>query len=365
MGEDEDPRVGKIHKLLTGARPKRRPGQPGKAGQISVNGDSNVVGDGNRVTVIRAERIVHRTKVVPVPGKEHITEEQMFRLGEKVREIVRLEELAKRKPDANLYRKVWGALNRRIRVRSSRLIPHGKFDQAERFLGEWIGRLGNTATAKRKDPEGQRKRFLAYINTNIKKLAVEERVRDYMAIHFATRSLRELGIDQLQRVYQYVAGLKRRNLVGAFLAGLVALGCASAWAGDAYPPSMFLGQLEAQFGGKRTKCQDSKGECWEWASKTKWQDAIVIASKGGQFDQVILSAFLQGDWRPENRAQSAAFMREAIGMLAYRCDTAATELAAAVGSLAVKGEKAVTCDRDQIALKRRSEVLMILNVNSE
>ncbi|MEO5338651.1 MAG: hypothetical protein H7841_17460 [Magnetospirillum sp. WYHS-4] len=131
---------------------------------------------------------------------------------------------------------------------------------------------------------------------------------------------------------------------------------------------MFIGQLEAQFGGKRVKCQDSKGECWEWASKTRRQDATVIASRGGQFgqfDQVILAAVLQGDWRPENRAQSSAFMREAIAMLAYRCDAAARELAAAVGPLPVEGEKAVTCGHDRLALKRRSEVLMVLDVNGE
>ena len=52
--------------------------------------------------------------------------------------------------------------------------------------------------------------MIAYIHVNMAKFNIEGRVRDYMEQHFGVRSLSDLpGLLALERVYHYVAGIKK------------------------------------------------------------------------------------------------------------------------------------------------------------
>lgn len=174
---------------------------------ITVNaGDGDGNGIGN--TIIKTERVTRRIIARPVPGDEHINEAQVRRLHDLKDEILKLEAIAKRDPAT--AQRVWGALNAKMGVGAMRMIPLAKFKAAEKFLLSWIAQLTDRPTVKRKAPETVEKKRITFIQTNMKKLDCEEKVRDYMEKHFGVRSLKELpDLDALERVYRYVAGLKK------------------------------------------------------------------------------------------------------------------------------------------------------------
>ncbi|MBF0334598.1 MAG: hypothetical protein HQL40_13295 [Alphaproteobacteria bacterium] len=186
--------------LIDGSRPGAA-----AAGAVTITGDGVVVGDGNRVVVIKTEKVIRRVRAVPVPGDEHITEAQVAKLHELVRQIVEMEQLVKRSPASK--DRVWGALNRRMCVGAMRMIPVEKFPAAEKYLREWLGRLNSTKTAVKRDPEHQKKRIIA-IQTVMKRHGLEERVRGYMRKTFCCGSLKELDHEALERVYRYSMRIK-------------------------------------------------------------------------------------------------------------------------------------------------------------
>lgn len=185
------------------AKPARKPRRKPDP-KVSVQGDGNIVGNNN--TYIKTEKHINKVRATPRPGEEHITEDQVARLRDLKDEILRLEQLAKKKPAT--HQTVWASLNKRMNVGAMRMIPIGKFKAAEKYLLSWIGRLTRTKSVQNKDPDTVRRRRIAYIQTNMKQLGIEDRVRDYMERHYGVRSLKELP-DQaaIERVYQY-AGLK-------------------------------------------------------------------------------------------------------------------------------------------------------------
>ncbi|NYZ17021.1 hypothetical protein HL658_31145 [Azospirillum sp. RWY-5-1] len=184
-------------------RPRRRK----SATSIGVSGDNNIVGNNNTVTVIKTDRIIKREIVKPQPGVEHITEEQFAKLRNLIDEIIRVESLTKRDPAT--HQRVWGALARKMDVVSNRMIKFEKFPAAEMFLRQWLGRL-STAKSVIKYDDGLRTRRIKYIQTNMKVLLIEDQVRKYMMSKFGAQSLTELDQPQLDQVYRYIAGLKRR-----------------------------------------------------------------------------------------------------------------------------------------------------------
>lgn len=203
---DDDNKKGEIIDFLTAKSRIKNPQHVDKS--IKIKGNDNIVGNNN--TIIKTER--HTTKVTakPEPGKEHIDETQVRRLHDLKDEIVRLEQLAKRNPAT--HQRVWSALNKHMRVGSMRMIQHRQFKKAEKYLLTWIGQLTARPAVNKKDPEGVRKRRIAYIQINMKKLDIEDRVRDYMEDRYNVRSLKELpDMAALERVYRYVAGIKSSN----------------------------------------------------------------------------------------------------------------------------------------------------------
>lgn len=183
-----------------------KPRAPAAGTTVTVTGDGNIVGDGN--VVVHTTKLTQRTKAEPKPGTEHIDEDQVFRIKQLVDEIVRLEATLKRDPAT--FQAVYKALNNRCRVGAMRMIPRASFPVAENFLRQWIGRLSNARSAPKKDSDWRRRR-IAYIKTNERKLGLELDVRRYLTEKFEVTSLTELDDAQLQQVYQFVSGLKRRS----------------------------------------------------------------------------------------------------------------------------------------------------------
>lgn len=205
---DEEKKA-KVVSLITGAT-KPQPARRRNAAQgvvVKINardGDGHGIGN----TIIKTEKVVNKTVAKPQHGVEHITEDQVRRLHDLKDEILKLEAAGKRTPATHMT--VWGALNKKMGVGAMRMIPLGKFKAAENYLLTWIGRLMDGAAVQKKAPDTVEKRRIAYIQTNMKKLDIEERVRDYMEKNFGVRSLKELpNLAALERVYRYVAGVKK------------------------------------------------------------------------------------------------------------------------------------------------------------
>jgi len=188
---------------------KRAPSRAKPVAQPSItinagNGDGNGIGN----TIIKTERVTNKTIATPKPGDEHITEEQVRKLHDLKDEILKLEKLGKRDPAT--AQRVWAALNKAMGVGAMRMIPAAKFRAAEKYLQSWIGRLMDGKTVQKKAAGAVESRRIAYIQTNMKKLDIEERVRDYMAKHFQVRLLKDLpDPSAMERVYRYVASVKR------------------------------------------------------------------------------------------------------------------------------------------------------------
>lgn len=211
MSEEE--KKNKIVKLIKEAsdgekksprRPRKKPDTPASIIVKTGNGDGNGIGN----TIIKTERITHRTVATPKPGDEHITEEQVRKLHDLKDDILKLEAAGKKNPATP--QRVWAALNKAMGVGAMRMIPAAKYRAAEKYLQTWIGRLMDGKAVQKKAASTVESKRIAFIQTNMKKLDIEERVRNYMEKHYQVRSLKELpNLAALERVYRYVAGIKK------------------------------------------------------------------------------------------------------------------------------------------------------------
>jgi hypothetical protein len=178
---------------------------------MTVTGGTNVnvgtVQSGARVTQINTQRHIEKTVANVKPGEAHITDEQAAMLHALVDEIVKTEVRLKKNPRS--HRSVWGALNAHCKAPAYRLIKTEDFQKAQKYLHQWMGRLGSMASAPVKNGDAWRKRKYAYIKINCKNdTAALER---YVARNFQTTSLTELDNQQLEQTYRYVAGRKNKN----------------------------------------------------------------------------------------------------------------------------------------------------------
>lgn len=171
---------------------------------VSVNGDGNIVGNGN--ILVKTEKLVHRPRVTVTPGIGCITSEQGAILYRLVHEIFALETIARKKPQ--YLGSIWHAVNTLCGVTSYKEIPCEKFSKAEKYLRQWLGRLSSTKTAKKSDPDWRRRK-LAYIHTNVKKMNCDDKLRNLLRDKYGVESLVKISDDDLGAVYSTVASWKQ------------------------------------------------------------------------------------------------------------------------------------------------------------
>ncbi|MBC7953144.1 MAG: ORF6C domain-containing protein [Rhodospirillaceae bacterium] len=172
----------------------------------SVVGDTVAVGDNNVIVINQAParpRVVAKVE----PGAEHISDVQAAKLHELVGQIVDLEAKIKKRPTT--FKAVWTSLNSHCKVPSYRLIPSANYSRAEKYLRMWIGRITSAASAPRKTGAEWRKRQYAYIFTNVKQLALSDKLNKLLTAAYGVESVSNLSDDDLRKVYQSVAAWKR------------------------------------------------------------------------------------------------------------------------------------------------------------
>lgn len=175
----------------------------------SIHGGHNIIGNQGGVHI----QVQARPKVVVVvqPPTGSVDEPQKLRLRELVREIVALEKVARRQPKA--FAQVWFAFQQKLRVTSYQLLPADRFDEAEAWLLQWRARLSGTKSARKTGAPWRKGRY-AYIHAAAKELGRADDLPTHLAERYDGRGLSELSDDELQAVYQTVAGWKqaaRRN----------------------------------------------------------------------------------------------------------------------------------------------------------
>lgn len=205
----EEEKIAKVVSLIKESAPSSRKPRAKAVAPVSITitaGSGDGIGVGN--TIIKTERVTHRTVATPKPGDEHITEAQVRKLHDLKDDILKLEAVGKKDPATP--QRVWAALNKAMGVGAMRMIPAAKYRAAEKYLQTWIGRLMDGKAVQKKAASTVESKRIAYIQTNMKKLDIEERVRDYMEKNYQVRSLKDLpDMAALERVYRYVAGIKK------------------------------------------------------------------------------------------------------------------------------------------------------------
>lgn len=172
---------------------------------ISIAGDNSGIVAGRDVIINQAQQPRQKVRAVVAVTEEHLSDQQRFDIKRLVDDIVKLEASVRQKPKG--YPAVWNSLKARFRVSEYKLIPRCDYQEAEKYLRSWIGRLSSMKTAPKKDVNW-RKRKLAFIHTNCKKYDLEPKMREFINHKFGAVSLAQLTDDDLIAVYNAVSRWK-------------------------------------------------------------------------------------------------------------------------------------------------------------
>ena len=209
MATDDDS-AKKLRLILGGAKPstskpKRAPPKP-QPGVIHIDGNGNVVGDGNTIN----HGPIPRPKVIaqPKPGVEHITDTQAAALLALVNEIVEISTLLKSRPTK--HQGLWLALNAAMGVPSYRLIPAHKFQDAKTWLERQRAILRGMKSAPKK-LVGFRGSVIGAIHARAREFeGGDERRKAYMLKKFQTDTMTECSDSQVEMIRKHVFGWKRK-----------------------------------------------------------------------------------------------------------------------------------------------------------
>ncbi len=187
--------------------------------EVVVTGDSNIVAGGSGTVNINApvhtgdvyqNTTIKRTfKYVYKPGD--LTDEQASVIKGLVDEIVGWEKQVKQKPSSHAA--VYNALKKRYKVVYYRNIHENIFSEAVGYLKKWKGRLMGAASAPKKAEDKWRKdRYKGIFSASKNDLKwTKQDVDNYILAQYGVPSIRDLTNDQLDNLYRWVFGQKRRK----------------------------------------------------------------------------------------------------------------------------------------------------------
>lgn len=192
---DDDKKSNVIDLFKSASKPKRTVrSKP----TIEVNGDSNIIGNGN--TVIKTERIIHRPKVEVKTGDGVVSAEQKARLQQLVkdwmdaRSSVRKSELS--------YGAAWSSVNKKAGVNSYHEIPVTKFKSVETWLLKQIAIIHSMPSAPAKSTQWRSSRIKG-IQARCSELGIQDDRKKYMLKTFGKDSLTMLSDADVDKVYRW------------------------------------------------------------------------------------------------------------------------------------------------------------------
>lgn len=181
-------------------KPPRQRAKPA----VRIEGDHNIVGDGNTVIHTQTVRRVNRID----PSKSELTSAQRLRLRELVNEWVAVHNRVRLRARPLTHAAAWSSFQRKFRVNSYHDLPADRFDEACRWLQKRRAMIDGMKTAPARD-EAWRKRQIAYIKARCKnQLGDEYAYLPYITKRFGKTSLADLADEELARTKAYIAHKK-------------------------------------------------------------------------------------------------------------------------------------------------------------
>lgn len=157
---------------------------------ITIGGDLNIISNSH----------IHIT-----PGKEHITESQASQLKYLVHELARLECIHSSNPV--FMPAIWESLKQRMNVTSYKLIPHGHFSEAEKFLMDWRARVMQDS---KRAPQAVKDRSRVYriCHAIAKHYNFYTEMRTFMLAKWQAESMRDIDDAGLQSLLAFMRALE-------------------------------------------------------------------------------------------------------------------------------------------------------------
>jgi len=185
--------------------PSKRRASPRKPAQtVRIEGDHNIVGDGNTVIHARTVRRVNRID----PTKSELTEAQKMRLRELLNAWIDAHNTIRVRARPLTHAAAWSSFQRKFSVTSYHYLPAERYEEARKWLQRQRAQIDNMKTAPKHD-ERWRHRTIVYIKARSKnQLGNEYAYLPYISSRFGKTSLADLTDEELAQTKAYIAHKK-------------------------------------------------------------------------------------------------------------------------------------------------------------
>lgn len=195
----DDHKIAKLKLALDDAKPERKR-TPRQQSSIEINGDGNIVGDGNQI--IHAPVVRVRRTVTPPPGS--VSPAQKLKLKQALYAWVDAHNTIKVRSSPLTYAAAWSRFYRAFRLTSYAELPAERFDEALKWLQRRRAAIDNMKSAPKLDPDWRR-RTIAAIQARCKSHFNGEKVyQPYCQKRFGLSSLTDLTDQQLASVKNWL-----------------------------------------------------------------------------------------------------------------------------------------------------------------
>lgn len=198
---DQSDKITRLRTALNEAVPANPKRAPHSKPAIAVNGDGNIVGNGN--TMIKTDRVIHRPRIVVKTGDGVVTADQKGRLMQLVKDWMTLRN-AVRKTTLS-YAAAWSAVNKKAGVNSYSEIPTEKFPAIEKWLLQQIAIVNSMPSAPAKSTHWRNDRIKG-IQSRCNELGIQDKRKAYMLNAFGKESLTLLSDADVEKVYRWAMG---------------------------------------------------------------------------------------------------------------------------------------------------------------
>jgi len=178
---------------------KKKKKNPNVDKSIKIGNNSNVFA--NNGDVYQNTRVTKKVVIQKEP--DDISEEQAAEIKKIVDDIVKYETSVTDKIIRQCYWNTWTALNRRMKVTSYHKIKKFQFEKAKKYLISYKGRLKRQFKPVSSE-QFKRDRYTAiYTAAKNNHGLTETEIKDYLYEHYQVKSLKDLSLDDLEKVYLY------------------------------------------------------------------------------------------------------------------------------------------------------------------
>lgn len=176
-----------------------------------IAGNNNIQIGVNHGDIIHTERIIRKIAAIP-DANIHISEEQAFKIQERVNELVTMMGKVEDAPKTTLYAKVYGGFKRYFQITGYKFLPKDKFNEAMRWFDQQKV-LKYRPKLKKADNDEYRKDYYKSIHAKANELKFSREelyqfINDFLKPKSPISSLKELSDARLKKVYIKIFSMK-------------------------------------------------------------------------------------------------------------------------------------------------------------